>query len=169
MMDIACIVVSQPSKDIYGKLAENGLPLENGEKVENLLEAVLEDEELVGVAELGQTWVLLSEPGRFFEEGFSGFLSMLSENAKVFMLLSQNVTGGLWFEYHVKGAMQRQWVLIEGEVQSNEGSPLNDRDQTAFFKYDEDSEFWDAVLLMEEVMGVRWQDLEKAGSVYRVE
>lgn len=67
-------------------------------------------------------WIItLLDPEFCFNESFTLTLSNFSKNINIFYALSQDVTGGLWFEYHQQGELKRQWIELEGNIVSSMG------------------------------------------------
>jgi hypothetical protein len=96
------------------------------------------------------------------EEKLTEKLSPLSKNTKLFMWLTQNVTGALWFEYHENGELKRKWFEIEGEVQSNIGAPLPEEVKGMFTsEEDEDGERdeREVIKVAEKITGINWETL----------
>ncbi|WP_343292956.1 hypothetical protein AAHN93_14480 [Vandammella animalimorsus] len=169
VLNIVCIVVARFNAPPLSVLSENGLLLNGWGAADDLLSAVTEEEDLIGVIDCGNSTVLISDSSQFLCEGFSDFLGFLSKESSVFMLLNQDASGGLWFEFHEKGQMKRQWVMVEGSVHSNVGAPLNALDESVFWGLDEDAcDFWAAVELMEQVTNVKWENLAGKGAIYRL-
>lgn len=71
-------------------------------------------------------WIItFIDPSYCLEKNFISTLTRLSKQTDIFMVLTQSITGGLWFEYHQQGELKRQWIEVEGEILSNLGEPIS--------------------------------------------
>lgn len=116
----------------------------------------------VALLELQDWHVVLGDVGPFLNEGLSTRLASLSKGGKVFCILAESTSGGLGFELHDGGRQLRRWLEVEGVVDANEGSPLQEEPAGLFTSEpDEDGarDFWAAVTLAEQVTGTSWDSL----------
>ena len=147
----------------------------SGEEIDDAQSALdLDEREIVTIQPEGSNWcVLLGDISLAFnEEKTEQCLSAASKGGEVLMILSQDVTGGAWFEYHKDGQLHRKWVEIESEVEANIGEPLNDFDAEHFTdEIDEEEgppDTWELVELAEGITGIPWDDLSAPGTLYRL-
>lgn len=152
---------------------------ENAEEVEDSLEAVLEadanGENKLAVIKYQNWGIFLVANVMQYEEGQD--FSPYSNNGELLMLLSQDTSGVLIFEYHKNGELKRRWSAVPSEEEleiENFGEPLNDTD---IFKdnYDlEEDEFyeidiWSLVELVESITNIAWEETAKQGMLYNFE
>lgn len=115
---------------------------------------------VLGVGRSGD-WVLVcGHSGLFFGNDPAAALDEISRTGRVFMWLTQSVTGGMWFEFHQDGAMRRRWVQIEGEVMECAGEPLPEEPAGMFSESaDEDRDESHVIELGERVTGISFQSI----------
>lgn len=146
-----------------------------GKKVNNALEAAIEadDSHLTVMASNTANWnVMMGNSAQCFDELLTDQLSAASKHGEILMMLSQDVTGGLWFEYHKDGDLRRQWICIEGEVHANIGRPLNDIDAENFtdcVDIENMPSFETLTKLAETITGVCFNDLQTSGIIYQID
>jgi hypothetical protein len=99
---------------------------------------------------------VLGDAGRFLNEGLSKRLASLSKRGKIFCILAESTTGGLGFELHEGGRELRRWLEVEGVVDANEGSPLQEEPAGVFTR---ERNFWAAVTLAGLVTGTSWDSV----------
>lgn len=73
VLNIVCIVVARFNAPPLSVLSENGLLLNGWGAADDLLSAVTEEEDLIGVIDCGNSTVLISDSSQFLCEGFSDF------------------------------------------------------------------------------------------------
>lgn len=114
----------------------------------------------VALGRFGEWSVVCGNSGLFIRQDHAMALDEISRSGRVFMWLTQSVTGGMWFEFHQGGLTRRRWVQIEGEVMECVGEPLPEEPVGMFTEGV--SEDWDesqVIELGEKVTGIAWEAL----------
>ena len=151
---------------------------QRGEKVTDALDAAesLDADQFVVRSPRGRWCVLMGSIDHILDDSCGDIaeqLSAVSEKDEVLLLTSNDTSGGLWFEYHKNGTLKRRWVCACGEVEQNEGKPLNDFDAKTFgTAIDEEEGAPDTDVLVkiaELITGLDWDALAATGTVYRQE
>ena len=174
-MSVMLVLVKNSKNVVFGFL-ENFVdlqPLGNVEFATENFDAILNgvDEDEVADGTVDDYRLIIMEPSLFLDEKLTDILSSISVDGSVFMLFIQNVTGGIWFEYHEQGMLKRQWVEIESVIQSNLGASLNDLDATIFADSSDENEPRDpqkALELAEDVMGIKFDKFSGIFNMYEM-
>lgn len=101
-----------------------GVLTKSNEQIESDSDPMSLEENQIGIAQIGDWGVLVSGCYLFLEKEATPILTSFSDNTKVFFVLTESTSAGLWFEYHVNGELIRKWVEVESEVAVNFGEAL---------------------------------------------
>ena len=158
-------------------LTRHGLDINasQGEKVPDALDEAenVDANQFVVRSPRGRWCVLMGSIDHCLDDGLGDIgeqLSAASEKGEVLLLTANDTSGGLWFEYHKNGQLKRRWLCADGEVEHNDGEPLNDFDaQTFGAEIDEEEGTPETDILVkiaELITGLAWATLSGSGTVY---
>ena len=147
-----------------------------GEKVSDALDEAenLDANQFVVRSPRGRWYVLMGSIDHCLDDSLGNIgeqLSAVSEKGEALLLTSNDTSGGLWFEYHKNGKLKRRWICACGEVEHNDGKPLNDFDAKTFgTEIDEEEGTPETDILVkiaEQITGPAWDALSGSGTVYQ--
>lgn len=117
---------------MLGLAAQLGLVSPGARQIRSATEQSEIGDDEVGVAVESGWGILFLDSGPLLDIDLTRVLSAASTTRPIFIWLAQSASGGLWFEFHQHGSLERKWVEVESEVVETFGQPLA-QEPTGFF------------------------------------